>query len=210
MEEGDVVASFGPRWAPLRRLVLASPNMAVCVVDRLSAVRLLQVSGMLGFDDTPEDGHPVFQFLELLRVASPIGLYASLRIERGGFSGPFWKDVRACAPRLRSLELKLSYSAVRGNGDGDDWLNPIRMADESDSAAVIAALNAVLAGDYMDVTTMVVVVYDYLITFGVEVDLFWRKEITGASIVFFLNRYLILAYNLIRLPTWFPLSGSTL
>ncbi|PIL35288.1 hypothetical protein GSI_02013 [Ganoderma sinense ZZ0214-1] len=121
-EEGDVVASFGPRWAPLRRLMLTCPEMVVCVVDRLSAVRVLQVSGTLGIDDAPEDGHPVFQFLELLRVASPVSLYASLRVKTGGFSGPFWKDVRASAPRLRSLELKLSYSAVRRDGEGDDWL----------------------------------------------------------------------------------------
>ncbi|KAM5539232.1 hypothetical protein V8D89_007105 [Ganoderma adspersum] len=121
-EEGDVVASFGPRWPPLRRLMLASPEAAVCVVDRLSAVRLLQVSGTLRIVDTREDGDAVSQFLELLRVASPIGLYASLRVETGGFSAPFWKDVRACAPRLRSLELQLSYSAVRRDGDGDDWL----------------------------------------------------------------------------------------
>ena len=121
-EEGDVVASFGPRWHPLRRLMLASPDMAVCVIDRLSTVRLLQVSGTLNIEDTREDGDAVSQFLELLRVASPVSLYASLRVETGGFSAPFWREVRGCAPRLSSLELQLSYSAVRQDGDGDDWL----------------------------------------------------------------------------------------
>ncbi|PIL30401.1 hypothetical protein GSI_07587 [Ganoderma sinense ZZ0214-1] len=86
------------------------------------------------------------------------------------------------------------------------------MADDSDSVALIAALNAAAVGEYMELATMVVMlyVYEYVITFGVEVDLFWGKEITGASIVFFLNRYLILAYNLVLLPSWFSLSGSTL
>ncbi|PIL30411.1 hypothetical protein GSI_07597 [Ganoderma sinense ZZ0214-1] len=102
------------------------------------------------------------------------------------------------------------------------------MADESDSAAVIAALSSVAVADYVEMSTMgllisavmsdavvtnlvtcrpVVVLYEYVITFGVEVDLFWGKEITGASIVFFLNRYLVLAYYLVQLRAWFPLSG---
>ena len=121
-EEGDVVASFGPRWPPLRRVMISSPHAAVCVVDRLSAVRLLQVSGTLSVEDTRESGDAVSQFLELLRVASPVSLYVSLRVETDRFSAPFWKDVRRCAPKLRSLELQLSYSAVRQDGDGDDWL----------------------------------------------------------------------------------------
>ncbi|PIL30268.1 hypothetical protein GSI_07446 [Ganoderma sinense ZZ0214-1] len=84
------------------------------------------------------------------------------------------------------------------------------MADESDTAAVIAAWNAAAVGNYTEIATMVVVLYEYVITFGVEVELFWEKEITGASIVFFLNRYLVLSYNLVQLPSWFPLFRSTL
>ncbi|RPD69111.1 hypothetical protein L226DRAFT_575891 [Lentinus tigrinus ALCF2SS1-7] len=41
-------------------------------------------------------------------------------------------------------------------------------------------------------------VYEYLITFGQEVKLFWRGKWTGASILFFLNRYLaLISYILI-------------
>ncbi|PIL30385.1 hypothetical protein GSI_07570 [Ganoderma sinense ZZ0214-1] len=82
------------------------------------------------------------------------------------------------------------------------------MADESDNAATIAAWNALAVADYIGVATMVIVLYEYVVTFHMEVDLFWGKEITGASIVFFLNRYLVLAYYLVQLPTWFSLSGS--
>ncbi len=124
-DEGDVVASYGPRWRPLRRLMLASPEVAVCVVDRLSTVHLLQVSGTLWIKDNspPEDGDALSQFLELLRVASPVGLYASMWLDVDGFSSPFWKDVQSCAPRLRSLELQLHYSVVLGGeDDDDDWL----------------------------------------------------------------------------------------
>ena len=48
----------------------------------------------------------------------------------------------------------------------------------------------------------VLIFYEFLITFGAEVDLFWRKEVTGASILFLLNRYLVLSYNLVQLPSW--------
>ena len=35
-------------------------------------------------------------------------------------------------------------------------------------------------------------VYDYTITFPYEVRLFWRRKSTGASLLFFANRYLTL------------------
>ncbi|PIL30387.1 hypothetical protein GSI_07572 [Ganoderma sinense ZZ0214-1] len=83
------------------------------------------------------------------------------------------------------------------------------MTDGSNSTAIIAAWNAMVVGNYTEMATMVVVLYEYVITFGVEVDLFWGKEITGASIVFFLNRYFVLVYHLVQLPSWFLLFSST-
>ncbi|TBU65219.1 hypothetical protein BD310DRAFT_972660 [Dichomitus squalens] len=120
---GDVVASSGPRWRPLRRLMLATPEEAVCVVDRVKTVDLLQIAGALelvGFS-APEDGDAVSQFLELLRTASPISLYVSVRVGMGGFSSSFWKDIAAYAPRLRSMELKL-YHFLSQSGEDGDWL----------------------------------------------------------------------------------------
>ena len=38
--------------------------------------------------------------------------------------------------------------------------------------------------------------YEYAITFGLEVELFWKQKITSASALFFVNRYLVLGYNL--------------
>ena len=35
--------------------------------------------------------------------------------------------------------------------------------------------------------------YEYLITFGAEVNLFWRQKFTAAAAFFFLNRYIVLA-----------------
>ncbi len=39
------------------------------------------------------------------------------------------------------------------------------------------------------------VVYEYMITFGREVELFWTGRLTGAAILFFFNRYLSLVVD---------------
>ena len=40
---------------------------------------------------------------------------------------------------------------------------------------------------------IVVVMYEYLITLGQELNLFWRGKITGAQVLFVINRYLNIA-----------------
>ena len=42
-------------------------------------------------------------------------------------------------------------------------------------------------------------VYEYLITFSAEVDLFWRRKPTAASVLFFANRYMVLINNVMDL-----------
>lgn len=34
------------------------------------------------------------------------------------------------------------------------------------------------------------VLYDYILTFGDEVELFWGKRLTGSTVLFMANRYL--------------------
>ena len=36
------------------------------------------------------------------------------------------------------------------------------------------------------------ITYEYIITFGREVELYWRRGITGAAILFYFNRYITL------------------
>ena len=43
---------------------------------------------------------------------------------------------------------------------------------------------------------VVLVIYEYLVTFSTEVQLFWAGEVTGASVLFFVNRYVQLVYTL--------------
>ncbi|OSD02256.1 hypothetical protein PYCCODRAFT_1425384 [Trametes coccinea BRFM310] len=51
--------------------------------------------------------------------------------------------------------------------------------------------------------------HEYLITFDSEVRLIWRRKITGATILFFLNRYIMILQNAITLVTYFPVSNLT-
>ena len=37
---------------------------------------------------------------------------------------------------------------------------------------------------------VVLVIYEYLVTFSTEIQLFWAGEVTGASVLFFFNRYI--------------------
>ena len=46
------------------------------------------------------------------------------------------------------------------------------------------------------------VLYDYLISLDQEVNLFWKRKFTGATVLFLLNRYLLLInYTLIFATT---------
>lgn len=42
--------------------------------------------------------------------------------------------------------------------------------------------------------------FEHTITFGSEVELFWKQKWTGSSIIFLLNRYLVLLYNCLNIP----------
>ncbi|KAI0794736.1 hypothetical protein C8Q74DRAFT_1366136 [Fomes fomentarius] len=47
--------------------------------------------------------------------------------------------------------------------------------------------------------------YEYTITLDKEIYLFWNKKITGATILFFVNRYFTLFYMMYAFP-WLPFS----
>ncbi|KAM5541416.1 hypothetical protein V8D89_004970 [Ganoderma adspersum] len=63
------------------------------------------------------------------------------------------------------------------------------------SPALIAEVTTGLVDSYVTVATFVLILYDYFMTFGAEVELFWKKKISRASVLFFLNRYLVLVYQ---------------
>ena len=54
---------------------------------------------------------------------------------------------------------------------------------------------------------IVLVLYEFLITFSAEVNLFWRKKFTGASILLFINHYVVLFYNLFSMWSYWPITN---
>ncbi|KAJ8464088.1 hypothetical protein ONZ51_g9821 [Trametes cubensis] len=67
----------------------------------------------------------------------------------------------------------------------------IRFAD------MLTVLHGSLLSSYCGIAGFAMVLYEYIVTLGDEVDLFWKRKISSASIIFFLNRYLtILGYVL--------------
>ncbi|KAI1783011.1 hypothetical protein LXA43DRAFT_977319 [Ganoderma leucocontextum] len=77
-----------------------------------------------------------------------------------------------------------------------------------DSAELIAEVASVAVGHYVGWTTFALIVYEYLITIGAEVELFWKQKITGASVLFLANRYLMLFYTLSLLRGYGPFTLS--
>ena len=41
-----------------------------------------------------------------------------------------------------------------------------------------------------------VLICEYLVTFPDEVNLFWKRRWTGATVLFFMNRYISLSYHI--------------
>ncbi|KAM5541382.1 hypothetical protein V8D89_004936 [Ganoderma adspersum] len=82
------------------------------------------------------------------------------------------------------------------------------MAD-LDNAALISEYHSLAVSDYTGFATLALIVYEYLITIGAEVELFWRRKVTGASVLFLANRYLVLFYNLSLLRDLWPFTISS-
>ena len=55
---------------------------------------------------------------------------------------------------------------------------------------------------------VVLMMYEYLVTFSTEVQLFWAGEVTGASVIFFINRYMQLVYALLSLFQLSPIINT--
>lgn len=62
--------------------------------------------------------------------------------------------------------------------------------------------------EYRVDSIIALVLYDWLLTFSDEIHLMWNRKITGARIVFLLNRYVFLLYNLTEVMNDFIYSGG--
>ncbi|PIL24637.1 hypothetical protein GSI_12521 [Ganoderma sinense ZZ0214-1] len=93
------------------------------------------------------------------------------------------------------------------------------MSSQSDSAAaeLIALASVLYQANHCIIGSTFFLIYDYAITLGREVNLFWTHKYTGASILFFTNRYVTLTWNVMGLAQlakiseqfYFGLTGVT-
>ena len=75
------------------------------------------------------------------------------------------------------------------------------------SLTVCLSFNTLFA-DLRNCTALVV--FEYIITFGTEVQLFWGRKVTGASMLFFVNRYMRLLYVLFCVTSYLPIPSAAL
>ncbi|RDB19736.1 hypothetical protein Hypma_013174 [Hypsizygus marmoreus] len=58
-----------------------------------------------------------------------------------------------------------------------------------DVHALIEAAQHLNAGKYFQLAAYVVLIFDHILTFSEEVEKIWKRKITGAAILFLINRY---------------------
>ncbi|RPD73086.1 hypothetical protein L226DRAFT_536590 [Lentinus tigrinus ALCF2SS1-7] len=76
-------------------------------------------------------------------------------------------------------------------------------------ADLIATFQSTFDDDCCWYAGAVLVVYDCVITFGQEVDLFWKRRLTGASVLFILTRYLALLTIFMGMLEYVPTTDSS-
>ncbi|KAI1783670.1 hypothetical protein LXA43DRAFT_1045534 [Ganoderma leucocontextum] len=83
------------------------------------------------------------------------------------------------------ITLRLSWSTA----------SKISMNNYSDLPSNSTLLPEVLVQYESTTSTIALIFYEYIATLPTEVAYFWCKRITGASLLFYANRYLVLAYS---------------
>ncbi|KAI0368193.1 hypothetical protein BV20DRAFT_980856 [Pilatotrama ljubarskyi] len=76
---------------------------------------------------------------------------------------------------------------------------------EASATQIIANHAFFFIEDCANFAEATLIFYEYFITFGSEVRLIWRRKITGASVLFFLNRYIMVFQNGITIASHWPM-----
>ncbi|KAI0747406.1 hypothetical protein C8Q74DRAFT_1374441 [Fomes fomentarius] len=76
------------------------------------------------------------------------------------------------------------------------------MADNDFAAALVAAYPNVIVEQMCYGAMSALAIYEHLITFDREVRLVWRRKITGATVLFVLNKYLLLMRFIVVLTSY--------
>ncbi|KAM5530760.1 hypothetical protein V8D89_015567 [Ganoderma adspersum] len=78
----------------------------------------------------------------------------------------------------------------------------------TNNAPLIAYLTSSAIGNYCNTSALALLVYDYILLLDKEIELFWKRKVTGASLLFLFNRYLPIIAYIIRPAKMIPMSCS--
>ncbi|KAI0714139.1 hypothetical protein C8T65DRAFT_806409, partial [Cerioporus squamosus] len=76
------------------------------------------------------------------------------------------------------------------------------MSSDADAAAIVAQYDTIYTQEYLIVAATVIVICDAFITFDREVACFWTAKRTGASLLFFANRWMTLTLCIMNMVVW--------
>ncbi|RPD60550.1 hypothetical protein L227DRAFT_575166 [Lentinus tigrinus ALCF2SS1-6] len=71
----------------------------------------------------------------------------------------------------------------------------------SSKAAIIDNYEALFASNSAVYAAYTLIFFEHILTFGDEVEVFWKRKFTGATVMFLLNRYLILVSYILELAS---------
>ncbi|KAI0819294.1 hypothetical protein BC628DRAFT_1333382 [Trametes gibbosa] len=114
----------GPRWAPLRQLIIAGPFHACYLLHRVG-----RAENVVAIDAFSVDHEGVESVLKLISLTQPLRL--SLSVCLSPESVPtlgFWRRVAGLAPQLRILEVRVTpaLQQIGFNNWLDDFANDLR------------------------------------------------------------------------------------
>ncbi|KAI0954871.1 hypothetical protein AcW1_006637 [Taiwanofungus camphoratus] len=64
---------------------------------------------------------------------------------------------------------------------------------------IVSILDQILPQDYVLVAVATMVFFEYIITVPQEVELVWRRKVSGSTIMFLLNRYIVVAFSILQI-----------
>ncbi|KAH9913155.1 uncharacterized protein BXZ73DRAFT_107035 [Epithele typhae] len=74
---------------------------------------------------------------------------------------------------------------------------------------VIEEYQDLYTDNYVMGAAAVILIFDYLLTFGREVNFFWNRRVSGSTVLFILNRYLALIFQILSFLGFHPFSDQT-
>ena len=119
--------STGPQWRPLRQVTVSSATELQRLVNRLSSVDILYISGREVLQGPPHDD-AALAIAANLAITNPISLRFALRYSPNESNPditltPLWKQMAHNSPRLRSFELDLEWKTSDRLPDRDwGWI----------------------------------------------------------------------------------------